>query len=121
MAYFDGIKVGDKVYGIHGQVLIVDVVNNKLPYKWFEVAERGFDFDGRRMNNEELGRVIYWQPPPKFDPPPRPRRKVKKERWGILSSDHKKMYEIYYTMEEAKRGSVLLGNIMVRIDWEEDE
>ena len=84
MAYFDGIKVGDKVYTIDGTELDIDDVNNKLPYKNFMVCQKMYDFSGQRTNNEELGQVLFWQPPPKFDPPPRPKCWCKALPWGSL-------------------------------------
>ena len=84
MDYFDGIKVGDKVYTAMGTPLMVCEVAMKCfdakSYDSEEGRQIAFNFDGRLLDYEQLGQVVFWKPPPRFDPPPRPKRKVKRER-----------------------------------------
>ena len=116
--YFDGIKVGDKIYAISGDEHIVTNVYTDM--FWCNVYP-AIHYDGKLVNWPRLGQVLFWQPP-KFEPPPRPKRKVKKEGWvtlgsttcGIVTSVY-----VYPTKEVALLNS--FKDKPAHIEWEEDE
>lgn len=58
-----------------------------------------FNFNGELEGFSELGQVLFWSPV-HIDPPPRPKRKVKKvvEAW-------RNIYPDYYTTHESKRNA----------------
>jgi len=123
MAYFDRVKVGDVVYGGEGDKLTVSHVTEESP-QWFRVNGDATQFneEGRIACRNELGRILFWQPPPKFDPPPRPKRKVKKEGWINVYKNADGSYQaycIFNTKEEAKTQKPIAKLIdTVLIPWE---
>lgn len=79
MAYFDGIKVGDRVYEMqYGWGIVIQVDRDSFLgiEVEFEDGRSGWlTFDGKF--DEETNQVLFWSKP-EFTPPPRPKRRVKK-------------------------------------------
>ena len=120
MDYFDGIKVGDKVYTAMGTPLMVCEVAMKCfdakSYDSEEGRQIAFNFDGRLLDYEQLGQVVFWKPPPRFDPPPRPKRKVKKEGWTRRDAIDPCLFTTKESLLEYSPGCT-----PVHLDWEEEK
>lgn len=84
MSYFDGIKVGDRVYDMRFGWGEVVGYYTQLIYKIEVIFDMGrqvdFTMDGQYMDDNY--QTLFWDKP-EFIPPPRPKRKVKKtiEQW----------------------------------------
>lgn len=83
MAYFDGIKVGDRVYDMRwgwGEVVNVGGGNYPISVDFEPRIRTSFCMDGK-WTDDSL-QTLFWSKP-EFIPPPRPKRVVKRtiERW----------------------------------------
>jgi len=88
MAYFDGIRIGDRFY-VGGKELTATNISPGEMYFYDNLENEGerrcdllIDFNGRPFSWPDLGQIAYWQPV-HIDPPQRPKRLVKKtaESW----------------------------------------
>lgn len=99
MAYFDGIKVGDRVYSIICGWAIVTEVDLNRTYPIVIKAENGaiesYTFDGRFFLEEGYPQGLFWDEP-QFTPPPRSKRLVKKQLEGWVNV-YKGGNEVYYS------------------------
>lgn len=98
MAYFDGIKVGDRVYSIIcGWTIVTEVdLNRSYP---ITAAKSGlsinYTLDGRYYLDDDAPQSLFWDVP-QFTPPPRPKRLVKKQLEGWVNV-YKGGNEVYYS------------------------
>ena len=89
MAYFDGIKVGDRVYdmrdGWGSANIVCSPVSPRLLIFFDNGMARQFSLDGQFA--PQCPQSLFWDKP-EFTPPPRPKRKVKKslEGWAVVCS-----------------------------------
>ena len=75
MPYFDGIKVGDKVYMVGN--LVGHTVTRLAKDGGFDTEGYAFTANGELLSMENLGQVAFWQPV-KIEVPPKPERWEKK-------------------------------------------
>ena len=104
MAYFDGIKVGDRVYSLafgFGRVDGIDLSDDDYPL-WVNFLRDGqsFTMDGEYEKGEL--QTLFWDKPV-FDPPQRPKRKVKKtiERWCFVNPVTGNLHSGLWSTQEA--------------------
>jgi len=98
MAYFDGIKVGDRVYSIICGWTIVTEVDLNRAYP-ITIAKSGlsinYTLDGRYYLDDDAPQSLFWDAP-QFTSPPRPKRLVKKQLEGWVNV-YKRGNEVYYS------------------------
>jgi hypothetical protein len=99
MAYFDGIKVGDRVYSfICGWTIVTEVDLNRT-YSITTALKSGlsvnYTLDGRYYHGDDVPQSLFWDEP-QFTPPPRPKRLVKKQLEGWVNV-YKRGNEVYYS------------------------
>lgn len=136
--YFDGIQVGDKVY----------LLNDDEPYIVTRMYDDSFKaeshtgiihnvlMDGEVMSSaDDLGQLFFWQPV-HIDPPPRPKRKVKKVVGGwvnifthaVVSDSFVVVSRLHKTKEQAESNRagmidlIFLGDpLYIRHEYEVEE
>lgn len=99
MAYFDGIKVGDRVYSIIcGWTIVTEVDLNRV-YPITTALKSGlsitYTLDGRYYLDDNAPQSLFWDVP-QFTLPPRPKRLVKKQLEGWVNV-YKGDNEVYYS------------------------
>lgn len=80
MSYFDGIKVGDRVFHvINGWGTVVAIDKSTLPVNvdFDNDIQWDFTLDGKSHEND-FGQSLFWDEV-KITPPPRPKHKEKKK------------------------------------------
>ena len=110
MAYFDGIKVGDKVYTVgdsNGHTVTMLAKDGG-----FDTDGYAFTANGELLSMENLGQVAFWQPV-KIEIPPKP------ERW-----EKKTMGFVEYEQDKTSPALITMQNIPdkyrnIQISWEE--
>lgn len=104
MAYFDGIKVGDQVYDMAHGWGRVNKIESGLMLVDFCTMAGWYSPDGS-ISGGYYRQTIFWDKPV-FDPPQRPKRKVKKtiERWvnAYFNGGH---YITWDTKEDADKAA----------------
>jgi hypothetical protein len=126
MAYFDGIKVGDKVYGHDGQSWNVNHVDPVGDPNFLVVRENGLFWrvngDGYISGYPSLGQQFFWQPV-KIEVPPRPKRKIHKIAtgsnifWGFTEVWHPMGHLDGIRWDELKDKPPMT----MTLEWEEEE
>jgi hypothetical protein len=127
MAYFDGLKVGDRVWEIKSHWGFVDeILNTYLNPIKVVFKNRGYGFyrmDGR-CSEFDLGQILFWDEI-KIVPPPRPKCMVTKEGWINIYKENNFTYigdSISRTKEEADHRAYP-GRLIstIKIIWQEEE
>jgi len=138
MAYFDGIKVGDKFY-VGEKEYVVGECNGM---EFCDAKREGpyWDYSGVMFKFPYLGQLAFWQPV-HIDPPPRPKRMVTKEKWLGFWRDSQYVLRIcglttnaffdpmwFSSEENAREYSTTMSEHQtknlpdpVKVTWEEEE
>lgn len=80
--YFDGIKVGDKIWTIENGECVVGAVVNSITC--FEAGGRWYYYDGILMGQGRRIQSAFWSNP-NIIAPPKPKKKVEYACWVGLS------------------------------------
>ena len=95
MAYFDGIKAGDRVYSLICGWTIVTEVDLNRAYPITTPLKSGlsinYTLDGRYYLGDDVPQSLFWDVPQ-----PRPKRLVKKQLEGWVNV-YKRGNEVYYS------------------------
>lgn len=122
---FSNAKVGDRVWSRHGwgTIKIIDKVDVELPINvLFDVGNYWYTINGKQFKTD-IQPSIFWDEI-KFEIPPKPKRKIKKEGWvNIYKSNF--VSDLYLTENAAINGRSRSCGwskcITTKLEWEEEE
>lgn len=127
MSYFDGIKVGDRVWSIeYGWGFVKELKNTCYPIvvQFDSEDHQQFTMNGKFFTNSP-NQSLFWDEV-KITPPPRPKVKEKKSetKWTSICVETGKAVDFLYgsvvCAERAVKGSCYsFIHVPVVIEWEE--
>jgi hypothetical protein len=134
--YFDGVKIGDKVWCFINGKGVVDVISPTYPIRVVFESRfvHSYNYNGSMCLVKGGNQSLFWDEI-KFTPPPKPKRMVQKkaEAWANVypPKTHIQLdieingynFSLYKTKESAENNSVgeNIATAKVQIEWEEEE
>ena len=121
---FSGVKVGDKLWSFElGECEVIELLETKFkaisPLKEWNY----YCFNGKSLYRNGFQTQTLFYSKPEFEPPPKPKRMVKKSREVYMNIYEDGSGDFYPSIAEAQDG--VAGHIAtcvpVTIEWEEEE